>query len=107
MESLEPVNRKDYLHIREFIVGCYFLLLSKIIKMPIKLPKQILYYLGRKTNNLNGNININLNDNIEDNNIQINKEQEKSIIKLFHYKKEDSTGIVKMKQSHQFPNLTI
>ena len=39
--------------------------------MPIKLPKQILYYLGRKTNNLNGNININLNDNIEDNNIQI------------------------------------
>ena len=50
MKSLEPLKHTNYLNIKEFIVGCYLLYLSKIFKMPIKLPKTILKYLGRDTN---------------------------------------------------------
>ena len=50
MRSLEPLQNKDFLNVKEFIVGCYLLFLSRIIKMPIKLPKSLLKYLGRNTN---------------------------------------------------------
>ena len=57
LESLEPFEKKDYLNIKEFVVGCHLVYLSKIIKMPIKLPKNILQYLGRPSNIYNSNNN--------------------------------------------------
>ena len=57
MKSLEPLKHTNYLNVKEFIVGCYLLYLSKIFKMPIKLPKTILKYLGRDTNINNNNNN--------------------------------------------------
>ena len=63
MKSLEPLKHTNYLNIKEFIVGCYLLYLSKIFKMPIKLPKTILKYLGRDTNINNKNNNNNNNNN--------------------------------------------
>jgi hypothetical protein len=50
MKSLEPLKHTNYLNVKEFIVGCYLLYLSKIFKMPIKLPETILKYLGRDPN---------------------------------------------------------
>ena len=49
INSLEPLKHKDFLSMKEFIVGCYLLFLSRIIKMPIKLPKSLLKYLERNT----------------------------------------------------------
>ena len=60
MESLEPLKQKDFLNYKEFVVGCYLLHLSRIIKMPIKLPKILLIYLGRISDNILNNTNINL-----------------------------------------------
>ena len=57
MKSLEPLKHTNYLNVKEFIVGCYLLYLSKIFKMPIKLPKTILKYLGRNINIININNN--------------------------------------------------
>ena len=57
MKSLEPLKHTNYLNVKEFIVGCYLLYLSKIFKMPIKLPKTILKYLGRNINIINNNNN--------------------------------------------------
>lgn len=47
IQSLEPLKLENFLHVKEFIVGCYLLCLSRIIKMPIKLPQILLNYLGR------------------------------------------------------------
>ena len=47
MESLKPLEKEDYLNIKEFIIGCYLVHISRIIKMPIKLPNIVLQYLGR------------------------------------------------------------
>ena len=64
MESLKPFEKEDYLNIKEFIVGCYLVHLSRIIKMPIKLPYNLLKYLGRDPNiNVRNNTNTNINDN--------------------------------------------
>ena len=81
LESLEPLNKDHHLNLKEFIVGCYLVYLSKIIKMPIKLPDNLLKYLGRPSNiyinnnNSNikqNNINTNTNNNIKPNNINTN-----------------------------------
>ena len=58
MESLKPLEKEDYLNIKEFIIGCYLVHISRIIKMPIKLPNIVLQYLGRiPKNNFKNKIN--------------------------------------------------
>ena len=73
---MKPLENKGYLNLKEFQVSCHLLEISKKIKLPNKLPKCLIDYLGR-------------NNNIQEKNIVIqNKNISESEIKEL-YKKLD------------------
>ena len=103
MKSLEPLKHKDFLNKKEFIVGCYLLFLSRIIKMPIKLPKSLLKYIGRNTttntiNNYNYNNNNITNQNNKIYSIELKKEYMKAS------RNNNNKGIYNIKNVNQFYN---
>ena len=86
MVSLEPLELKDYLNLKEFMVGCHLVYINRIIKMPIKLPENVLRYLGRSLkvyiNNSNSNSDTkdNSNTNINTKKTQINNNINNNVI---------------------------
>lgn len=107
IKSLEPSEKKDFLNIKEFVVGCYLLHLSKIIKMPINLPNSILNYLGRKSDikDIKNNNSIKIIElgkmmkvkalNIKDNQIQNQNENRISSLDKSKIKNENLMNIQK------------
>lgn len=107
IKSLEPSEKKDFLNIKEFVVGCYLLHLSRIIKMPINLPNSILNYLGRKSDikDIKNNNSIKIIElgkmmkvkasNIKDNQIQNQNENRISSLDKSKIKNENLMNIQK------------
>jgi len=66
---MKPLENKGYLNLKEFQVSCHLLEISKKIKLPNKLPKCLIDYLGRNNNIQEKNIVIQ-NKNISESEIK-------------------------------------
>ena len=63
LEILSPYKQHKFLNLKEFIVSYYLLDIPENIKLPSKLPDNLLNYLERNTNKNNSNIVSNLKEN--------------------------------------------
>ena len=53
---LKPLENKGFLNLKEFIVACHLINISKNINLPQKLPDNLLQFLGRNNNFNNVNV---------------------------------------------------
>ena len=63
LDMLKPLELPSFINLKEFIVICHLLSLSKNIQIPIKLPENIINFLGRNTIKVYENTNINKENN--------------------------------------------
>ena len=57
---IKPLENKGFLNLKEFIVACHLITISKKCDLPQKLPDTLVNFLGRNNNNMNIN-NFNTN----------------------------------------------
>ena len=63
---IKPLEKKGFLNLKEFIVACHLINLSKKTSLPQRLPDYLVNYLGRNNNNNFNNNNLNSGKNMTD-----------------------------------------